>query len=68
MQLCSDAHIEICYEDGNACPLCEALSKNKELESDLDSETEERKKAERECGEAQDELEKLKSGQEPTNP
>ena len=34
MQICSDHHIEIVWEEGRVCPLCEAAEKIKQLERD----------------------------------
>lgn len=32
MHLCSENHIEICWEEGRYCPLCEAKEEIKTLE------------------------------------
>ena len=36
MTLCSDDHEEICFE-GKSCPLCDANSKNGDLERQVES-------------------------------
>jgi len=36
MNLCSDGHIEVCYEERN-CPACELLDQIRELEKEVES-------------------------------
>lgn len=35
MKICSDGHIEICWEEGRICPLCEVKEGLKAMEQTL---------------------------------
>jgi hypothetical protein len=47
MQLCSDKHEEVCYDDSTTCPVCNALEQVKELEGVIDNLKEEIRDLER---------------------
>jgi predicted nucleic acid-binding Zn-ribbon protein len=60
MNLCSDDHDEVCYES-NTCPVCDQMSKVKDLEGQVDSLEDEKKNAEKSIDELTDEISGLKA-------
>lgn len=37
MRICGDHHVEIVWDEGRECPLCEAKEQIKQLERDVES-------------------------------